>query len=68
MKVTSARTRHDAHAFYQRLGFTDVCSNPSDSSKSLADDFCVNTIDHTHLFVMKVIVRLQVRALCASIT
>jgi GNAT superfamily N-acetyltransferase len=25
MEVTSARTRHDAHAFYQHMGFTDVC-------------------------------------------
>ena len=26
MEVTSARTRPDAHLFYQRMGFTDVCS------------------------------------------
>ena len=25
VEVTSARTRHPAHAFYQRMGFTDVC-------------------------------------------
>ncbi len=25
MEITSARYRDDAHAFYQRLGYTDVC-------------------------------------------
>jgi GNAT superfamily N-acetyltransferase len=25
VEITSARTRHDAHAFYQHMGYADVC-------------------------------------------
>ena len=35
MEVTSARTRHNAHAFYQRMGYTDVCSRSGRFLKEL---------------------------------
>ncbi len=35
MEVTSARTRRDAHAFYQRMGFTDVCNRSGRFLKEL---------------------------------
>ena|SRR5712691_4684715 len=36
MEVASARTGHDAHAFYQRMGFTDVCHRSGRFLKELA--------------------------------
>jgi len=36
MEVTSARTRHDAHAFYQQMGFTDVCHRSGRFLKQLS--------------------------------
>lgn len=36
MEVTSARTRHDAHAFYQHMGFTDVCHRSGRFLKQLS--------------------------------
>jgi hypothetical protein len=35
MEVTSARTRHGAHAFYERMGYTDVCSRSGRFLKEL---------------------------------
>jgi GNAT superfamily N-acetyltransferase len=35
MEVTSARTRRNAHAFYQRMGYTDVCSRSGRFLKEL---------------------------------
>jgi len=35
MEVTSARTRDGAHAFYQRMGYTDVCSRSGRFLKEL---------------------------------
>ena len=35
IEVTSARTRHDAQAFYQRMGFTDVCDRSGRFLKEL---------------------------------
>ena len=36
MEVTSARTRDGAHAFYQRMGYTDVCSRSGRFLKELS--------------------------------
>jgi GNAT superfamily N-acetyltransferase len=36
MEVTSARTRDDAHAFYQRMGYTDVCDQSGRFLKELS--------------------------------
>jgi N-acetylglutamate synthase-like GNAT family acetyltransferase len=35
LEVTSNRQRHDAHAFYQRLGFTDHCGKSGRFLKEL---------------------------------
>jgi GNAT superfamily N-acetyltransferase len=35
LEVTSNRQRHDAHAFYQRLGFTDHCGQSGRFLKEL---------------------------------
>jgi GNAT superfamily N-acetyltransferase len=35
MEVTSARARDGAHAFYQRMGYTDVCSRSGRFLKDL---------------------------------
>ena len=35
MEVTSARTRDDAQAFYQRMGYTDMCSRSGRFLKEL---------------------------------
>jgi GNAT superfamily N-acetyltransferase len=37
MEVTSLRTRTDAHGFYERLGYTDVCASSGRFLKSLDD-------------------------------
>ena len=36
MEVTSARARDGAHAFYQRMGYTDVCSRSGRFLKELS--------------------------------
>jgi GNAT superfamily N-acetyltransferase len=35
MEVTSARARRGAHAFYERMGFTDICSRSGRFLKEL---------------------------------
>jgi GNAT superfamily N-acetyltransferase len=37
VEVTSLRTRADAHAFYQRMGYADVCGTSGRFLKTLAD-------------------------------
>jgi GNAT superfamily N-acetyltransferase len=37
VEVTSLRTRIDAHAFYERMGYADVCGSSGRFLKSLAD-------------------------------
>jgi GNAT superfamily N-acetyltransferase len=36
MEVTSARARQDAHVFYQRMGFTDICERSGRFLKEIA--------------------------------
>lgn len=36
VEVTSSRTRADAHAFYKRLGFTDICDQSGRFQKTLS--------------------------------
>jgi hypothetical protein len=36
MEVTSSRRRHDAHAFYKRLGYADQCDVSGRFLKPLA--------------------------------
>jgi GNAT superfamily N-acetyltransferase len=35
MEVTSTRTRHNAHAFYRGMGYTDVCARSGRFLKEL---------------------------------
>jgi GNAT superfamily N-acetyltransferase len=37
VEVTSLRTRADAHAFYERMGYADVCGSSGRFLKTLAD-------------------------------
>src|SRR5262249_26196107 len=37
VEVTSLRTRADAHAFYERMGYADVCGSAGRFLKTLAD-------------------------------
>lgn len=37
VEVTSARTRASAHAFYKRLGYTDICHSSGRFLKTLSD-------------------------------
>jgi GNAT superfamily N-acetyltransferase len=36
VEITSARTRHGAHAFYQRMGYTDLCNQAGRFWKNLS--------------------------------
>ncbi|HUC27301.1 MAG TPA: GNAT family N-acetyltransferase [Streptosporangiaceae bacterium] len=37
VEVTSARTRVSAHAFYERMGYTDICDSSGRFLKTLSD-------------------------------
>ena len=37
VEVTSARTRASAHAFYKRMGYTDICDSSGRFLKTLSD-------------------------------
>jgi N-acetylglutamate synthase-like GNAT family acetyltransferase len=39
VEVTSARTRPCAHAFYKRMGYTDICDSSGRFLKALADGY-----------------------------